>query len=395
MIMRKRLKGYTLIELLVGTGVLSLATIGIYTIAMFAFDWRRVNQEVKLLNIVMKEIDNSTLGNGSYENINLLELEKMGIEFNSALQLININSTDKSKLNFEYSGVSKRVCVNFVEKMLGSNNNIDVLVNNQKITNKNLNDILYLCNMSNINDVKVVLNKTQDDYTIDNVVASVNPPPAPVPDMIIPDLPIPSNPPVIVGFTPSIVNPINYLISGSAPTFDPILVEKRDIVVTPGENNIVVNPPHWIPPVVIIPGATPAPADNLDQDPNPPAPPPPPPPPDDISLSFNRVCFVMIITGLESPTCTSRSGTYNTKISSFNGEAFRRWALNFGPTVCPYPYAASNISIFLNDLGTNYQANYMTNSWFPPYIPTAYVGDMVSLSSHGLLSVSIYCSGFN
>lgn len=264
--------GYSLIELLVGTGLLSLATIGVYTIAMFAFDWRKVNQEVKLLGIVMEEIDNSTLSKGSYENISLLELEKMGVEFNSALNLVNIKSTGDKKINFEYSNISTRVCINFSEKMLSISNNIDIVVNGQKIVNK-INDALNLCNTSGVNDVTVVLNKSQGDYTINNVVASVNPVPTPPLDIVIPELPVPRVPPVVLGFVPSTANPTTYSISGVAPNFPSTIVEKREITVTPGVNNVIVNPPDWSPPAVVIPGASPAPADNIDQDPNPPAPP--------------------------------------------------------------------------------------------------------------------------
>ena len=45
---KSKIKGYTLVELMITTGVLSLAGIGVYTLAMIAGDWRTSSQEVKL-----------------------------------------------------------------------------------------------------------------------------------------------------------------------------------------------------------------------------------------------------------------------------------------------------------------------------------------------------------
>lgn len=268
----KKMKGYTLIELLIGTGILSLAAIGVYTIAMVANDWRKSSQEVKSLNAVIKEIDNSTLTTGSYTGVTLSSLHNYSTGLNSALPLKEIVAPTAKKLNFVYDGVSSRVCNDFAGKMLQSSNNIGAIINGTEITSKNLNTIASACDSSGAaNVVTIVLNKTQDDYTIDNVVASVNITAPPPPEPPLPNIPIPSIPPVINPYTPSGLNPGTYpLVTGGPPTFTPGPGGGGPIVVTPGSPGTPVTPPTWNPPPVVRPPGTPAPPDQLDQDPNPP-----------------------------------------------------------------------------------------------------------------------------
>ena len=124
--------------------------------------------------------------------------------------------------------------------------------------------------------------------------------------------------------------------------------------------------------------------------------PPPvtPPAPTSVNFVMNRVCYVFIMTGLEAPTCFARAGSYNTTIAGFNATTFQRWALGYSGSICPYPYAASNISIVLSDLNSTYVATYASNSWFPPYTPIASVYDAAVSPDKGLLSIQINCSGF-
>lgn len=219
---KNKFKGYTLIELLVGTGVLSLASIGLYTIAMVANDWRKSSQEVKSLNVLMKEIDNSTITVGTYEGISLTSLNHYSDGFVSALTLNEIVSHHPKRLNFIYDGVNSRICNDFVGKMLQSSRNIGAIVNDKSISDSegSLASIASACDSNyGRNNVVIVLNKTQDDYTIDNVVASVNPPsPSPFPDMTVPNVPIPQVFPGVVPYIPGTVEPGTFPIVTEPPS---------------------------------------------------------------------------------------------------------------------------------------------------------------------------------
>lgn len=140
-IIGKKLKGYTLIELMIITGVLGLATIGIYTVATIASDWRKSSQEVKSLNTTLAQIDNSTLTTGSYSGITLSSLNNYSTGFNSALPLKEVIAPNAKQLNFVYDGVSSRICNDFAGKMLQSSNNIGAIINGKQITTNNLGDV--------------------------------------------------------------------------------------------------------------------------------------------------------------------------------------------------------------------------------------------------------------
>lgn len=280
----KKSKGYTLIEILVATGVIGLASIGIYNIGLRVSDWRKSSQEFKALSKTFLEIENSNIANVEYIGINKDNLRNYSSGFNTVLNLSEINAESSTKLNFIYRDMSPRICSDFVSKMVSSSENVTALVNSVNINENKLNDIGVACSLdSGLNTVTIALNKRESDYTLATVVASINAPPSPPVDAPIPSMPLPQVPPVINPYTPSGLNPGTYpLVTGGAPTFTPGPGGGGPIIVTspPGSiNPVTPSVPNWNPPNVVRPGAPYNPPDQLDQDPNPPPPPPPPPPP--------------------------------------------------------------------------------------------------------------------
>lgn len=272
----KKTKGFTLIEILLSTGFISISSIGAYAVANTANDYRKSSTEVKALNALIQQIDNSTSTIESYQSISLSSLN-----FNSALTLADVQPINKS-LNFVYSDVGSRVCNDFTSKMLSSSKNISAIVNKSKFDKENIKDIAIACYQDK-NDLTIVLNKELNDYSINTVVASVNLPPPPVPEIEIPTFG-----PTTAGeswtppeaFTASTAIPNTYPITSVAPpVFGPVLEGGGSIYVTSPSSPITPsNPalPNWTPPTVVRPPATGHGGDVIDQDPNPPAPPPKP-----------------------------------------------------------------------------------------------------------------------
>ena len=279
--LKSEVRGYTLIELLVGTGILSIAAIGIYAVATIATDWRRSSQEVKSLNMAIKEIDNSTNTTGIYSGVTLLSLNEFSTGFNSSLNLKDIYSPESKKLNFVYEDINSRICSDFSNRMLESSKNVVVLINGKEFSKENLKDVVGACVVKGgLNNIVVEFNKSQDNYLINTVVASINPPPSPPVEAPIPNIPIPQVPPTINAYTPSGITPGTYpLVTGGPPTFTSGPGGGGQIVVTSppsGVTPVIPSVPNWNPPNVVRPGAPYNPPDQLDQDPNPPPPPPPP-----------------------------------------------------------------------------------------------------------------------
>lgn len=266
------LKGYTLIELLVITGVISIAAVGVYSLAIITSDWRKSSQEVKSLGLLFSEIDNSLDVKGDYSGITLSNLSNIDSKYVSALTLNSVNSPNPKRLNFNYIDIKDRICNDFVSKMLTSSKKVTAIINDKNISSTNLTDIVETCESnSGRNSVTIVLNNYQDDYTINNVVASINPPPAAPPDIVWPSLPIPQVPPIINPYIPSGLNPGTYPITDTTPPPVPGLTPGGGpITTTPGTGNPPVTPSPWVPPPVVRPPGTPPPVEGIDQDPNPP-----------------------------------------------------------------------------------------------------------------------------
>ncbi|OWG17559.1 hypothetical protein KDK82_1030 [Delftia sp. K82] len=269
-------KGFTTIELLLITGFISISSLGAYAVANIASDWRKSTTEVKSLNALISSIENSTSTQDSFKDVSYSSLA-----FNSSLNLAKIEPIDK-KLNFVYQDIGSRVCNDFVGKMLTSSKNIGSIVNGSEFSKDNIKDIALACHQDK-NDITIVLNKQLNDYSINTVVASVNPAPAQPPEMELPTVPVPASWTPPEAFTASTAVPSTYPITtGNPPALGPVIGGGGPISVVSPPGTVPQGPkvPTWTPPAVSIPPATRPPADGIDQDPNPPAPPPPAQAPD-------------------------------------------------------------------------------------------------------------------
>lgn len=265
-------KGFTLIETLITTGFISIGSVGAYAVANTANDYRKSSTEVKSLNVLISSIENRTATQDSFKDISYSSLA-----FNSSLNLAKIDPIDK-KLNFVYQDIGSRVCNDFVGKMLTSSKNIETVINGLEFSKENIQNIAIGCQQDR-NDITIVLNKQLNDYSINTVVASVNPPPAQPPEIELPTVPTPASWTPPEAFTASTAVPSTYpLTSLTAPATGPIVGGGGPISVVspPGTTPAAPRVPTWTPPAVPIPPATRPPADGIDQDPNPPARPPEP-----------------------------------------------------------------------------------------------------------------------
>lgn len=270
-------KGFTLVEILIAVGLVSIASVSTYGIATYANDIRTTKSEVSDLSEFIKSIENTT--NTTVFNDEAIQTFQ---QYKSNLELASITSKNGNLL-LNYSNVKTRVCVDFVSKMISANKNIAAIINGKDISKNDLNEISNSC-FNNQNELSIVVNKSQS-YTINTITASVNPPPLPHVDVVIPDIPTPAQIPQVQAFTPSTAQPTTYGVTGVAPVYPVVAPSGGPIAITPGTTTGVIKPPVWIPPAFTpAPPATVAPVDDIDQNPLPPTPPAPTPPATGINI---------------------------------------------------------------------------------------------------------------
>lgn len=250
---------------MISTGVVSVAAVGLYMVYGVASDWRKTSQEVKSLNLLLSEIDNATNTSGVFTGITLSTLPVSN--YTSALNLIAVNSPKPRELHFEYKEINSRNCTEFMSKMISSSKNIIGNVNGKEITKNNLLDIATACNGNyGKNDVTIVLNKELPAYTLDTVVASVNLPDPPPPDVVVPLAPTPTPLPNFPSFVPTTANPIVYGITGAAPVYPVIPPSGGGGTLIPGGGGASLpSIPSFTPPSVPDAGGpVAAPPDEID-----------------------------------------------------------------------------------------------------------------------------------
>lgn len=265
-------KGFTLVELLVSVGFLSVASVSTYNIASYANDFRVIRNEVNDLSQFVKDIENTTnTTDFNDETISTLRQYKSNLELSSI-------TTKKGNLLLNYSNVKARICIDFVNKMITGNKNITAVINGKDIGKNDLAEISNSC--LNQNELSIVLNKTSS-YTIETITASVNPPPPAHIDVVIPETPesLQAKAPTVPAFIPSTAIPVVYSITGTAPVYPVITPPEGVITVTGGTTIGTVKPPVWTAPV-FTPAGNPGGwgVDEIDQNPLPPTPPPAPTP---------------------------------------------------------------------------------------------------------------------
>lgn len=248
MIKTQNKNGYTLLELLLITGLVSLASIGLYSAYLWTDNVRKTKSEVQSLSNVIRDLENYNSAKGDLLGINLNTLHSYSQNFQSSLNLTNISSTTE-QVKFSYSDINSRICNDFTSKILSSNRNISSKINNNNVQN-DLSAISTACNQNN-NDIEITYNKAINTSPITVVTASVNASPLPPPDIIVPDTPTPLPTPQVAKFVPPSTIPVTYGITGTAPVYPIVPPSGGPISVTPGGNGGGnVSQPGWTPQVI-------------------------------------------------------------------------------------------------------------------------------------------------
>lgn len=243
---KTKLKGFTLIEILITIGLISLATVGTYVVFGLAQDTSNSNEEATQLSNAITRLDRATSASGVYTGVTKETLDSLGNPFYSKFNLTGIVSPTPNKLHINYTGMSNRNCAKFISKMISSSGNVSAIVNgSEQVGGADVGSISSLC-ADNENAVTIVLTSNISVAGLGAVVPST-PPAAPPP----PPPPPPPGPPVV---PPVIIPPVVVVPVPVTPPPPP------PPVIPPNPPPVVVVPiPTTPPPPPVIPPTAPPP----------------------------------------------------------------------------------------------------------------------------------------
>lgn len=246
-------KGFTLIELMIAIGVITILPVASYMLYKVANENNQSDVEFKRLSQVFKEINETTATIGIPSNINKDNLYTISNGLESSIGLYAVNTPNPQVLNFVYKDLDSKTCSNLTNSMVNSADYVSAIVNGESIENRdNISSVVNRCKL-NKNDVTIVLNK----FINTEIVSVVTPNPKSVPTVI--DV---YNPPYVA--TPNMPPPFT---NGILPP------------TMPNINVTTTTPPTSIPNAPSLPGPGPGggPVQTVPHGPPPPPIPAPPP----------------------------------------------------------------------------------------------------------------------
>ena len=150
--------GFTLVEILLVVGIISLAIVSIYTIFNIASDWQKSSNEAAGLQNAINRIERATSSTGIFTGVTLGTLPIVGGGFISSISMKDVVSPNQNTLHFIYKSVGSRVCSSFVTKMLGMAGNVSAIINGTVLANlSEFKDIASQCT-NDSNDITIALN---------------------------------------------------------------------------------------------------------------------------------------------------------------------------------------------------------------------------------------------
>jgi hypothetical protein len=286
-----KVKGFTLIELIIAVSIVIITSVVIYRFAQNTNNNRKVNTEVEQLGELIKSIDNLSLAS-DYSVLSNASLPTYGVNFVSQFNTPPAIEGEPGKLTITYRNLNPQQCSAFSLKSLSKLSALSTYIttiNNVEIIKDDPVEVAKDCQEDN-NSVALIFTKSTNLTT--NVAQS---PPAVNPPNSNPVFPLPPPPPIMppISSPPTVSTPvpINTIPSPPLPppAVSPINKPPVSSPVFPIEGVTPVNPttpplPPVVEPVVRPPYVAP---------PRPPKPAPPPPPP----------APVCVVVGYGAPYC--------------------------------------------------------------------------------------------
>lgn len=180
----KKNEGFTLIEIILMIGVISLGTIGIYSYYNMTIERQKAKLELEFINDAFYKMETIFNVNQDLTGITSIEdLKKIGVlgEKESSL---GINSIENSRnfIKINYIDVSNRVCSNILSSI--NNKKIKIEINDSAVNVNSISDISNVCNSvqkfsikyennSNLANIATVSSARTNIST--NNTASINP----------------------------------------------------------------------------------------------------------------------------------------------------------------------------------------------------------------------------
>lgn len=164
--------GFTLVEILLVIGVISLACISVYTVFNVVNDWQKASNEATGLQNTINRVERATSTNGVFTGLTLETLPIVGGRFTSYINMTEVVSPSPNVLNFVYKNISTRVCSYFVPRMVSNSGNVKATINGTLLENaEDVGNISSRCNNSN-NDITITVTSKVSVAGLSTVIPS-------------------------------------------------------------------------------------------------------------------------------------------------------------------------------------------------------------------------------
>ena len=172
----KRNKGFTMVELLLVLGLVSLMTLGIYSqLGKSEKETESLNEVQKLITI-FDSVEKAFISNGQYQNVSISSLKNMGIDVETGgkVSLTSLVSTSPTRIEANYASISREACGLIASKMVNTGKAHSVRINGINLPNgAAIEDIVRECTgdtnqlvvIRENNTTGVILRTQQDGIT--------------------------------------------------------------------------------------------------------------------------------------------------------------------------------------------------------------------------------------
>lgn len=169
-------KGFTMVELLLVLGLVSLMTLGIYSqLGKNEKETESLNEVQKLITI-FDSVEKAFISNGQYQNVSISSLKNMGIDVETGgkVSLTNLVSTSPTRIEATYASISREACGLIASKMANIGKAHSVRINGINLPNgAAIGDVVRECTgdtnqlvvIRENNTTGVILRTQQDGIT--------------------------------------------------------------------------------------------------------------------------------------------------------------------------------------------------------------------------------------
>lgn len=172
--LKKKNKGYTLIEFILVFAIFALMALGVYALATTVSASTTAKNESEKISLIIDDLERVASVHGGFDRIDSNAFNDITNNFVSSLELVGVSGTEND-FNINYENVTGKVCTKFVSNLLVINERVSVRVNDTRLVHLSpLANIALACD--ELNRVSVIIDNDALASINDMSVVNANEP---------------------------------------------------------------------------------------------------------------------------------------------------------------------------------------------------------------------------